>query len=131
MGTKEATDFRKIRLMALMYNLNAKGITEKEVSEVIRQLISIIKEYPNKGFKIGKTDDPERRENEHKNEGSSIFKIVFGNPSLEIVDDMERFLIRYFDTKEDTEENLANQKDGGGGRRSDKNMYYNYVIIKL
>ena len=47
MGTKEATDFRKIRLMALMYNLNAKGITEKEVSEVIRQLNSIIKEYPN------------------------------------------------------------------------------------
>lgn len=59
-----------------------------------------------------------------------IFKVVFSHPSLDVIDKMEKCVIRYFKITEATEDDIVNVKDGGAGRRTRSAMYYIYITIK-
>ena len=123
-------NFTKVRLMAILNELDAREITNTGALGVIDRVEQLLDEYRNTPFVIGKTDDPNRRENEYALKDYSIFKVVFSHPSLDAIDEMEKCLIRYFKIEETTADGIINENDGGAGRRSEGLMYYIYVAIK-
>lgn len=116
--------------MSLQGKLNSNGVSENQISEVVRQIEDLLKEYKDQPFKIGKTDNPKQRVYQYTREGYSILKTVFEHPCLEVVDNMEKYLIRYFDMKDETTDDIINVNDGGGGRKSESLTYYIYVTVK-
>ncbi len=116
--------------MSLQEKLRSNGVSQAEILEVVQRIEKLLKVYIDKPFKIGKTDNPQQRVYEYTNEGHSIFKTVFEHSCLEVIDDMERYLICYFDLKGTTTDDIINVNDGGGGRRTESPTYYIYVNIK-
>jgi hypothetical protein len=123
-------NFKKVRLMAILRNLDEREITDKEALVVIDRVEQLLDEYRNCSFVIGKTDNPNRRENEYALMDYPIFKVVFSHPSLDVIDKMEKCVIRYFKITEATEDDIVNVKDGGAGRRTRSAMHYIYITIK-
>lgn len=116
--------------MSIMWRLGLKKITIKDALRTVYAIKHFLREYADRPFIIGKTDNPKRRDNEHDQKGYLIFEIIFTHPSLDAIDEMEKCVIRYFKITETTEDDIANVKDGGAGKRSENNMYYIYVAIK-
>ena len=77
------------------------------------------------GFKIGKTDDCIRRENEYKAEGYTQLITLVELDSSEKANQIESKLISVF--SEDRRCN--NKRDGGGGNISPNNRYFVYIAI--
>ena len=123
-------NFKIVRLMFLKKKLRSNGVKEAEVSVVVHRIENLLKEYVGRPFKMGKTDNPKQRTYKYANEGYSILKIVFEHPCLDVIDDMEKYLIRYFEIKEATCDDITNVNDGGAGRKSESFRYYIYVTIK-
>lgn len=78
-------------------------------------------------FKIGKTDDLERRESQYKSEGYTNFYVITKCTTLEEVDKLEKDLITFFKHYYST---CKNENDGGGGNTSESEKYYIYLVTK-
>ena len=77
-------------------------------------------------FKIGKTDDLERRESQYKSEGYTNFYVITKCTTLEEVDKLETDLIAFFRNYS----TCKNENDGGGGKTSESEKYYIYLVTK-
>lgn len=124
-------DFKIVKLMFLKKRLRSNGVTEAEVSVVVHRIEDLLKEHVGRPFKIGKTDNPKKRTYKYANEGYSILKTVFEHPCLDVINDMEKYLIHYFEIKEATNDDIINENDGGAGRRSDSIMHMHYIYITI
>ena len=77
-------------------------------------------------FKIGKTDDLNRRECQHKNEGYTNFDVIAECTTLEEVDKLETDLVAFFRNYP----TCKNKNAGGGGNTSKSEKYYIYLVTK-
>lgn len=123
-------NYTKVRLMAILKTISAKEVTIQEVLEVVNRIEELLKGHENTPFKIGKTGDCNRRDNEYDSKGYLIFEVVFSHPSLDAIDEMEKCLVRYFKIEETTKNDIVNVNDGGAGKKSKSLMYYIYVTFK-
>ena len=123
-------NFTKVRLMAILNELDAREITIKKALATISKIENILKEHENTPFIIGKTDNPKQRDASYDSKKYHIFEIVFSDSSLGAIDEMEKCLIRYFKVEGTTADDITNENDGGAGRKSDSLMYYIYVAVK-
>lgn len=99
-------------------------------SQIISDLKRSITQYLNNNcyVKIGITNDPERRWNEHKYYDPSWDKMVavYESSSLNQVRYLESELIKY----EWKREELWNSIGGGGGNFSENTTYFLYLLIQ-
>lgn len=123
-------DYRKVRLVAILKGLSAKEITIQKALAAVNKVENILKEHENIPFIIGKTDNPNQRDDAYKSKGYHIFEAVFSDSSLDAIDEMEKCLIRYFKIEETTADDITNVNDGGAGRKSESPIYYVYIAIK-
>ena len=103
--------------------------------EILLKLVSAITkiknfttQFPNTKFYIGKTDNLQRREQEHLLEGYKNIKPIADTSSIDDLNELENILIklsRLFYGK-----NLENDRDGGGGKIADGPIYYIYLASK-
>jgi len=97
----------------------------------ISSIHKILEEKKIYSFKIGKTNDPERRQNEHKQKGYSLFEIIRNCDSIQEMNDLESKLIKHFQIKENCGliyQDVENERNGGGGNIG-KNINYCVYII--
>lgn len=99
-----------------------------QMINAIIEIKDFTNQHPEAKFKIGKTDDYQRREQEHSLNGYTIFKIIAESSSLDNINKLEEMLIKYSSVF--YKENLENERDGGGGNNSDSTKYYIYLISK-
>ena len=81
-------------------------------------------------FKIGITNNPERRAREYRNSDYRLMHILYKTSSINHARELERNLIAQFRDKWNKRRNkrLENSIGGGSGRPSD-GMYYLYVVV--
>ncbi|MBR5841768.1 MAG: hypothetical protein IKY64_04035 [Bacteroidaceae bacterium] len=105
-------------------------MSKNEMSIKAARAISTIKKLLTEedivGFKIGKTDDCIRREDEYKAEGYTQLIPLVELESLEKANQLETKLISVY--REDKRCN--NKREGGGGNISPSNRYFVYIAIK-
>ncbi len=99
-------DFKKIRSISKI----RKVLNEEELVE----------------FKIGKTDNLSRREEEYKIKGYPNLYSIEECYNLEEINQLEKDLIAIFKNNP----KCANINDGGGGNISDSEKYYIYMVTK-
>ena len=99
-----------------------------EAMKAINEINKFVSENPNSKFYIGKTDNLERRENDHQAKGYRGFKVISQSSSLEEVNELERILIMI--SRILHKENLENENNGGGGKITDSPIYYIYLASK-
>ena len=102
-------------------------------SEVVNSLRSTIGAHcrHHNNVKIGITDDPETRLAQHKKVYGWIRQmvVIYKTTSDSYVREIERHLIDHAMKKDYVGETLIhNQRSGGGGRGSDSETYYVYII---
>ena len=78
-------------------------------------------------FKIGKTDDWERRKCQYEVEGYPHFYIIAECKTLEEVNKLEIDLISFFKKSHPI---CMNENEGGGGRTSESEKYYIYLVTR-
>ena len=96
--------------------------------DAIIEIKDFVEQYPNTKFKIGKTDDCLRREQDYQSKGYSIFKQIADASTLDDINDLEKILIKF--SRIFYNESLENERDGGGGNISKSNIYYIYLTSK-
>lgn len=101
------------------------GLDLKKVRAIAR-IEQILKDCTIEEFKIGKTDDCERRKKEHQNEGYISFKELATCDTLSEVNQLETFLINLFINNS----KCGNVISGGSGCTSESDKYFVYVITK-
>lgn len=107
-----------------------KKSTIEEALATVNKIEYLLKGYKNTPFIIGKTNNPNQRDDAYDSKEYHIFEVVFSHSSLYAIDEMEKCLIRYFKIEETTADDITNENDGGAGRKTDSLMYYIYVAIK-
>lgn len=107
-----------------------KKTTIEEALATVNKIEDLLKGYKNTPFIIGKTNNPNQRDDAYDLKEYHIFEVVFSHSSLYAIDEMEKCLIRYFKIEETTADDITNENDGGAGRKTDSLMYYIYVAIK-
>lgn len=85
-------------------------------------------QFPNSKFKIGKTDNPQRRKQEHFADGYKNFRVIAEAFSVEDINELERILIKY--SKTFYKNCIENKQNGGSGNTSECEKYYIYLISK-
>ena len=121
--------------------LNRREIEEAEKGEnvmvdfeflrVVNSVHKFLEEKKISSFKIGKTNDPERRQSEHAQEGYSVFGIIKNCNSIQEMNDLESKLIRHFRIMKGCGfiyQDLDNERDGGGGDVGKGVNYCVYII---
>ena len=101
--------------------------TIEEALATVNKIEDLLKGYKNTPFIIGKTNNPNQRDDAYDLKEYHIFEVVFSHSSLYAIDEMEKCLIRYFKIEETTADDITNENDGGAGRKTDSLMYYIYV----
>ena len=103
--------------------------------ENLLKLVSAISEikkftiqFPNSKFYIGKTDNMQRRKQEHRLEGYKNIQPIAETSSIDDLNELEKILIKISSVF--YEENLENDRDGGGGEITDSPLYYIYLASK-
>ena len=103
--------------------------------ENLLKLVSAISEikkftiqFPNSKFYIGKTDNMQRREQEHLLEGYNNIIPIAETSSIDDLNELEKTLIKL--SRVFYEENLENNRNGGGGKITDSSIYYIYLASK-
>lgn len=99
-----------------------------EAIGVIVEIKNFINNYPNATFIIGKTDDCSRRKQEYKGNGYGYFKQIAKSQSLDDINELEKFLIKF--SKVFYQDKIENQNDGGGGNFSESPNYFVYLTSK-
>lgn len=97
-----------------------------KAARAINTIRNLLQEDSVVGFKIGKTDDCDRREKEHAEDGFLIFFPLAECDSLEEANQLESKLISIYSS----DCRCKNERDGGGGRMSISDKYYIYVVVK-
>lgn len=97
-----------------------------KVARAINTVRNLLQEDSIVGFKIGKTDDCDRREKEHAKDGFVRFSPLVECNSLEEANQIESKLISIYSG----DYRCMNEKDGGGGRFSNSDKHYIYIVVK-
>ena len=84
---------------------------------------SVLKD--NVEFKIGRTNDWERRKWEYQTEGYKNFHVIAECSTLEEVDKLETDLIDFFGNY-----STCKNENDGGGKTSESDVYYVYLVTK-
>ena len=84
--------------------------------------------FPDTKFYIGKTDNMQRREQEHQLEGYKNIQPIAETSSIDDLNELEKILVKI--SRVFYEENLENNRDGGGGNISESQNYYIYLASK-
>ena len=84
--------------------------------------------FPNSKFKIGKTANPQRRQQEHYADGYRNFKIIAEVSSIAEINKLEQILIKY--SKTFYKDYIENEQNGGNGSTAESEKYYIYIISK-
>ena len=106
-------------------------MSEQNLLKVVSALTKIKKftiQFPSTKFYIGKTDNLERREQEHLLEGYNNIITIAETSSIDDLNELEKILIML--SRVLYEENLENDRDGGGGNISESPKYYIYLASK-
>ncbi|MBO5834813.1 MAG: GIY-YIG nuclease family protein [Bacteroidales bacterium] len=104
-----------------------KHILTKMVDALI-EIKGFITQFPTAKFKIGKTNDYQRRQKEHELDGYTHFQVIAESTSLEDINELEQVLIKF--STAFYKDNIENERNGKGGNISNSNNYYIYLISK-
>ncbi|MBE6346441.1 MAG: hypothetical protein E7067_04410 [Lentimicrobiaceae bacterium] len=99
-----------------------------EAMKAINEINKFASENPNSKFYIGKTDNLERRENDHQSKGYRYLMPIAETSSIDDLNELENILIKL--SRLFYGENLENDRDGGGGKIADGPIYYIYLASK-
>lgn len=105
----------------VFYN-EVTGRPQAVVSTVLRKISAYTRESNVRWFKIGITNNPERRFQKHKTNYDRMV-VIYRTISLDSVCELECELIEH-------NRELADNMIGGGGGKAGKPPYYLYVVIK-
>ena len=102
-----------------------------EFLRAVNSVHKFLEEKKISSFKIGKTNDPKRRQSEHAQEGYSVFGIIKNCNSIQEMNDLESKLIRHFRIMKGCGliyQDIENGRDGGGGDVGKDINYCVYII---
>jgi hypothetical protein len=105
-----------------VFDNSVTGRPDDVVSTVLRKISAHARQNVVRWFKIGITNNPKRRFDQHKRHYDKMI-IIYRSSSLQSVCDLECELI-------DHNLALADNFIGGGGRRSGVTPYFMYVVVK-
>jgi hypothetical protein len=106
----------------MVYNF-VTGRPEEVVSDVLRSISAYTRRDRARGFKIGITNDPERRFREAYAHAYHKMAVVYQSSSINNVSQLERELIEH-------NQGLADNIISGGGGNYGTPPYYMYVVIR-
>ena len=107
---------------SVFYN-DVTGRPQDVVSTVLRKISAYTRENKVSRFKVGITNNPERRFNKGHKYNYDEMLVIYCSKSYNSVCDLERELI-------DHNQGLADNMIGGGGGRKGEPPYFMYVAIK-
>lgn len=93
-------------------------------------ITGVLMKNPSKHFKIGKTAqfNPYDRFDEIYRQKYSLFKLIYGNEKLALIDDLEKKLITYYKRRYPTK--CDNKMIEIGPALEGPNMGYIYIVIE-
>ena len=105
-----------------VFDNSVTGRPEEILSTVLRKISGHTRQNVVRWFKIGITNNPPRRRNEHKRNYDEMI-LVYRSLSLRSVCELECELIEH-------NRELADNFISGGGGRSGAPPYFMYVVVK-
>lgn len=99
------------------------GHPQNVVSDVLRSISAYTREDRVTAFKIGITNNPERRFKEAYDHYYSKMAVVYKSTSINNVAELERELIKH-------NKGLADNINAGGGGREGRPPYFMYVVMR-
>lgn len=106
-------------------------MSEQNLLNVVSALTKIKNftvQFPDTKFYIGKTDNMQRRGLEHQLEGYKNIQPIAETSSIDDLNELEKILVKI--SRVFYEENLENNRNGGGGKITDSSIYYIYLASK-
>lgn len=95
---------------------------KKKIEDLIPKIENLLSNSNYKEFYVGKTDDLEKRNKEHEDEGYNLFwEIAHGIPDS--ISEGEKKLINYFRNKSSVKDKCENENEGGGGNNQATFLY--------
>ena len=93
-------------------------------------ITGVLMKYPSKHFKIGKTAqlNPYDRFDEEYRQKYSLFKLIYGNETLALIDELEQELIAYYQRSYPTR--WDNKMIDIGPALKGPNMGYSYIVVE-